>query len=138
VLNVGRRRPPEDITVAVTRIRSAFASYASQDRSRVVARIQGMQKVLPDLEVFLDVLSLRSGERWKERLEKEILARDVLFLFWSPAAMSSEYVEWEWRQALALRGLEFIDPIPLESPEKAPPPDELKGKHFRDWTLAFE
>lgn len=138
-LKVGEPLPASTaVTAAVTRFSSAFASYASQDRKKVLGRIQGMQKVVPELEVFLDVSSLRSGERWKERLEKEILSRDVLFLFWSPSAMASEYVDWEWRLALAHRGIDFIDPIPLESPERAPPPDELKDKHFRDWTLGFE
>ena len=46
-------------------------------------------------------------------------------------------MEKEWRCALKARGPEFIDPVPLCSPEEAKPPPELTGKHFNDWTLAF-
>ena len=34
-------------------------------------------------------------------------------------------------------GLDFIDPVPLVSPLKVPPPPELVDKHFNDWELAF-
>src|SRR5581483_8589545 len=59
------------------RVRSAFASYASEDREGVLARVQGIKKVLPDLDVFLDVLSLRSGQNWAERLVEEIRRRNI-------------------------------------------------------------
>ena len=117
--------------------RRAFASYASSDRDRVLGRIQGMQKVLPNLEVFLDVMSLRSGSDWEQRLMEAIPQHDVFYLFWSQAASQSPWVRKEWQCALDARGLEFIDPVPLESPEKAPPPPELSGKHFNDWVLAY-
>ena len=42
------------------RVRRGFASYASDDRTEVLARIQGMQKIAPMLDVFVDALSLRS------------------------------------------------------------------------------
>lgn len=132
-----QHRSGTDLTTAVQHIRHAFASYASEDRLQVLARIQGMQKLAPELDVFLDVLTVRSGEDWKRRLEQEIRTRDVLYLFWSPSAMASEWVNYEWRYALETRGLGFIDPIPLAPPEKAPPPEELKHKHFGDWTLRF-
>ncbi len=36
------------------------------------------------------------------------------------------------------RGLEFIDPVPLVSPDKVKPPPELAGQlHFNDWVLAY-
>ena len=95
-------------------------------------------KVLPDLDLFLDVASLRSGERWEERLHQEIARRDTLYLFWSHAASRSPWVEREWRTALALKGVAGIDPVPLDSPEDVPPPIELaQHLHFNDWLLAF-
>jgi hypothetical protein len=118
------------------RIRSAFASYASEDRDHVLARVQGMQKILPDLDIFVDVMSLRSGEHWKDRLQQEIVARDTFYLFWSQAAMKSSWVDFEWRYALEARGEDFINPVPLAAPELAPPPPELQSLHFGDWTLA--
>ncbi|MBL8296631.1 MAG: TIR domain-containing protein [Bryobacterales bacterium] len=116
---------------------TAFASYSSADRDEVLRVIQGLQKVAPNLDIFLDVAKLRAGEDWESRLWKEIPARDVFYLFWSQRAKASEWVEKEWRCALKERGVEFIDPIPLETPDVAPPPKELSTKHFNDWTLAF-
>jgi hypothetical protein len=116
---------------------SAFVSYASEDRDEVLARIQGIQKTAPDMNIFLDVLSLRSGENWAERLWREIPARDIFYLFWSKPASQSPWVEKEWMCALETRGLDFIDPVPLVSPDVVAPPPQLASKHFNDWVLAF-
>lgn len=116
---------------------SAFVSYASKDRDEVLRVIQGLQKVVPNMDIFLDVATLRAGEDWEARLWREVPAQDVFYLFWSQSARESEWVEKEWRCALETRGVEFIDPIPLETPDLAPPPQELSKKHFNDWTLAF-
>jgi predicted component of type VI protein secretion system len=117
--------------------RTAFASYASDDRDAVLGRIQGIQKVAPDLNVFLDVLSLRSGQNWEQELWRVIPASDIFYLFWSAHARKSEWVDREWRCALRERGIGFIDPVPLQSPEESPPPPELSSLHFNDWTLTF-
>jgi CHASE2 domain-containing sensor protein len=117
--------------------RKAFACYSSADRDQVLARIQGMQKAMPKLEVFIDVLSLRAGQNWEEELKKAIRSCDCFYLFWSKNASSSKEVEKEWKCALEERGPGFIDPVPLVSPEEAPPPPELCNVHFNDWTLAF-
>ncbi len=89
----------------------------------------------PDLDLFMDVGALRSGERWQERLQEEISGRDVLYLFWSGAASRSTWVEHEWRTALRTKGLGGVDPVPLETPDTAPPPPELADLHFNEWTL---
>jgi hypothetical protein len=117
--------------------RTAFASYASDDRDAVLGRIQGIHKVAPELEIFLDVLSLRSGQNWEQELWRVIPASDIFYLFWSAHARKSEWVDREWRCALRERGIGFIDPIPLQPPEESPPPTELSSLHFNDWTLAF-
>ena len=119
------------------RHRKAFASYASADRDSVLARIQGIQKAAPNLDVFVDVVSLRSGQYWENELWSIIPANDVFYLFWSKNAADSEWVDKEWRCALSTRGLDFIDPVPLVSPDEAPPPTELSSKHFNDWVLAY-
>src|SRR5207248_3690522 len=128
----------EALPVREQRLRTAFASYASQDRDAVLARVQGIQKALPSLDVFLDVASLRSGQRWKEQLQEAVTKRDTFYLFWSRHAKESQWVDWEWRTALAARGIDFIDPVPLAPPEEVPPPRELaEHLHFNDWVLAF-
>jgi len=125
------------VSQPVERLHKAFASYASDDRDEVLHRIQGMQKIVPDLEVFLDVAKLRSGDDWESRLWHVIPEQDVFYLFWSRAARGSTWVEKEWRCALKARGQSFIDPVPLEPPDVAEPPEELKKKHFNDWVLAY-
>jgi hypothetical protein len=117
--------------------RKAFASYASPDRDDVLARVQGIQKAAPQLHVDLDVLTLRSGQYWEQELWKIIPTNDVFYLFWSRHAADSPWVEKEWRCALNTRGLDFIDPVPLASPEEVPPPPELASKHFNDWVLGW-
>ena len=119
------------------RNRKAFASYASADREYVLSCIQGMQKIAPQLEIFLDVVSLRSDQYWEDELWNVIPSNDVFFLFWSANSAKSSWVEKEWKCALKTRGLDFIDPVPLEDPERVPPPLELSSKHFGDWVLAY-
>ena len=116
---------------------SAFVSYASQDRSRVAAIIQGMKKARPEMDVFFDVDSLRSGEDWQQALRAEIERRDILFLCWSLSAKQSEWVDREWRYALENKGLGFIEPVPLDPPNICPPPKELSSKHFNDRGLLY-
>lgn len=117
---------------------TAFISYASQDRSRVATIIQGMQKARPDMDIFFDVESLRSGDDWESALRREIEKRDILFLCWSNYARSSEWVEKEWRYALSNKGIDAIEPVPLVSPVECPPPEELKSKHFNDRALLYQ
>lgn len=128
---------PQAQNMSVTRedVTSAFVSYARQDRNRVAAIIQGMRKIRPDLDVFFDVESLRSGDDWESALHREIERRDVLFLCWSHYAQQSRWVEKEWRYALERKGLSGIEPVPIEPPDACPPPEELRQKHFNDKLL---
>lgn len=118
----------EDVT-------SAFVSYASQDRGRVAAIIQGMRKARPDLDIFFDIETLRSGQEWEKALWEEIDKRDVLFLCWSHSAKASPWVEKEWRYALSHKGDTGVEPIPIDPPDTCPPPPELQQKHFNDKML---
>lgn len=139
-LQVGRREDTgiEAVSHRKKRYKSAFASYASADTNDVLGRIQGIKKVAPEMDIFFAEASLRSGDNWRECLEREILSRDVLYLFWSEAASKSIEVRREWEFALEKRTIDFIDPVPLVSPNVIKPPEELGGtKHFNDWVLAF-
>lgn len=115
-------------------LKSAFASYASVDRDEVLRCVQGIQAT--GVEVFVDVLSLRSGADWETELYSHIRSRDIFYLFWSNAARESEWVSREWHYALEKKGLDFIHPIPLAPPDQVPPPEELQSKHFNDIILA--
>lgn len=123
--------------IEVTRedVLSAFVSYASQDRNRVAMIIQGMKKARPDMDIFFDVDSLRSGDDWEKALWREIDKRDVLFLCWSKYARDSKWVDAEWRYAFKNKGPDSIEPVPIDPPGSCPPPDELSCKHFNDKLL---
>jgi len=117
--------------------RTAFASYASANRADVLRCVQGMSKSAPDLDVFVDVDKLRSGDDWASKLYAYIATSDIFYLFWSQAASESEWVKREWQYALVEKGIRFIDPVPLENPQLAPPPKELSNLHFNDRYLMF-
>lgn len=118
--------------------RTAFASYSSEDEDKVLVRLQGLCKALPDLDIFFPHKDISSGEDWQQRLATEIDTRDILYLFWSQAASRSKWVEWEWKHALQMRGIGFINPFPLVPSSVAPPPSELAEKlHFDDWQLSY-
>ncbi len=126
-----------EIPSQTTPYRRAFASYASEDRAEVLSRVQGMEAAYKGLDVFVDVIDLRSGQNWEHELVQRIWKSDVFYLFWCRHAMKSVWVDKEWHWALAAKGQDFIDPIPLDTPELAPAPDELAEKQFNDPLLAF-
>lgn len=111
--------------------RSAFASYASHDRSRVLDRVSAIRS-FTKIDVWLDTLSLHPGDRWQKTIAEEIRARDVFLLFWSTSAAASRWVEWEWRAALRDKHEDALQIQPLEPVASAPPPPELAHLHFGD------
>lgn len=115
---------PAELPAEVHRVRSAFASYESSDRLRVLDVVRGMRTA--GVDVFLDVLSLRTQDNWQERIPREIASRDRFCLFWSGAASRSKWVGWEWRCALEAIGCGRIQPVPLVDPSDVCPPAELR------------
>jgi hypothetical protein len=124
-----------DAVMRVDRWRKAFASYASNDGAQVLPQVRALEAA--GFDVFVDVARLRLGEAWQRQLVEEIDQRDMLFLFWSRAAIASEYVDFEWRHALSRHGADAISPVPLETKDLAPWPAELEDKHFDHWTLHY-
>jgi hypothetical protein len=115
-------------------IKSAFASYANQDRRRVLARIQGVEQL--GVSVFADVNGLRGNEQSKKQIFQVIDSSDVLYLFWSKHAKRSTWIEQEWRYGMERKGAGFINFVPLVDPNKAPPPPELANqKLFQNSTV---
>jgi hypothetical protein len=117
------------VTVRATPAHTAFASYSSHDRERVLDRVAAV-RISAGLDIFLDCMSLHPSEAWKPQLEEEIKRRELFLLFWSSAASESQWVAWEWHTALRARGKDAIQVHPLEVGIK--PPDELKDLHFGD------
>ncbi len=118
------------VSTKVTQPSTAFASYASEDRIEVLRSVEGLTKGAPQMDVFVDVISLRAGQDWEKLLQAYIRKSEIFYLFWSSAALRSKWVDYEWKYALKVHGISSIDPFPLERPEMAPPPQELKSLHF--------
>lgn len=79
-LEIGLAASAGAVNVAkIEPIKTAFASYASKDRERVLDRVSEIEK--NGVDVFLDCLSLHPGDNWKDRLDREIRNRDSFFLF---------------------------------------------------------
>jgi len=128
------REARESKTVISEAARTAFASYCSQDRQQVLDRLASV-RINAGLDVFLDCLSLRPGERWKLKIAEEIRSRDQFLLFWSKAAANSKWVTWEWRTALNEKGIDDMQIHPLEN--NVAPPAELSDLHFNDVFVAI-
>jgi hypothetical protein len=87
---------------------------------------------MKQLDVFVDVVILRSGDFVGRKVIRRIRRSEVfIFYTWCRHAKASPWLDKEWRYALARRGLGFIDPIPLESPEKAPSPERTECERFQ-------
>ncbi|MBN2470846.1 MAG: toll/interleukin-1 receptor domain-containing protein [Anaerolineae bacterium] len=128
----GRRlKPPQESTARP--YQAVFCSYSHKD-TPIVVRVERSSRM--HFTKFLrDVTTLRSGERWNDRLLELIDEADIFQLFWSKPASESPYVAQEWQYALALRetgakGRYFIRPVRWEEPMAAPPPPELADLHF--------
>jgi TIR domain/Domain of unknown function (DUF4062) len=120
---------------AARRYEMAFISYASEDRTTVLERVQVLSTV--GVRTFQDVLNLEPGERWERSLYRHIDESDIVLLFWSKAAKKSKWVRKEVRYALERKhGNEFappeIGPVLIEGPPVPRPWKELAYLHFND------
>ena len=136
-LHLGRGDDSDDRQISRARaFKSAFVSYAPQDRRHVLARVQGVERL--GVKVFMDVHGRGGNEQCEEKKFQAIDSSDIFYLFWSRRARRSKCVEQEWRYAMKKRGVGFINPVPLVDPCKVPAPIELADqKHFDDWTNIY-
>jgi TIR domain len=114
---------------------SVFVSYASEDRSEVLRRVQGLKAL--GIQFFQDILNLAPGQRWAQELWRLIDQSDVFLLCWSSAARKSEWVRKEYLQANTTSSRSsdkrpHIAILPLEGPPPPEPPPELAHLHFSD------
>lgn len=112
--------------------KSAFISYSSKDVDKAAMIVQGIKQARPDMEIFFDKSSLRTGENWEKVILSKLDSVDVLFLLWSENANTSEWVDKEWRYVHKTKGEEYIELIPLETDCAELLPKELKHKHCND------
>jgi len=114
-------RPPA-VAESAPRYRKIFPSYSHHDR----AIVDGFTEIVRTFgdEYLRDVIALRSGEQWRERLLRLIEEADVFQLFWSSNSMRSPYCREEWEHALALGRPFFVRPFYWEDPR---PEDRANG-----------
>lgn len=125
----------EAVDASARAFRYAFISYASEDRDKVLARVQMLDQM--GMRYFQDLLSLDPGQRWDKELYRHIDQCDLFLLFWSSAAKRSEWVMREVDYAIDRKGGEDdsppeIRPVIIEGPPLVPPPERLKHLHFND------
>lgn len=107
---------------------TAFASHARLDQPRVADCCTALERHA-GLDIFVDCLDLRPGERWWRRLVGEIDDRELFLLFWSDHAAASPNVEREWRHAFTRKAREAIEIHPLAPWPKLSIPPEFAEVH---------
>jgi hypothetical protein len=107
--------------------RKIFASYSHKDAEIVEAMERHIRAI--GYEYLRDVVQLRSGQRWDERLMTMISDADIFQLFWSRNSAQSVQVEKEWRYAVGLQRQTFVRPAYWEIP-MSEPPEPLRRLHF--------
>jgi glutamine cyclotransferase len=107
--------------------RKVFASYSHRD-TQIVKAMEHHVKAL-GYDYLRDVVHLRSGQPWNDRLLGLINEADIFQLFWSSNSARSTHVEREWRYALRLSREAFVRPAFWEVPMPAPP-EPLRSLHF--------
>jgi hypothetical protein len=132
---------PEAVAESAPRYRKIFPSYSHAD----AAIVDGFAEVVRTFgdQYLRDVVAIRAGERWRERLPELIAEADVFQLFWSSNSMRSPYCREEWEHALSLRRPLFIRPFYWEDPRpedrtRGLPPDALDALEFIKVSLHSE
>ncbi len=82
-------------------VRRVFLSYAREDLTWAEEQARTLRAA--GIEVFLDVLTLRAGDDWAERIHEEIGRADQLRVGWSRYAAQSEWVRKEYTEALRVQ-----------------------------------
>ena len=100
-------------------------------RERVVAFVRHL---LQETAVFVDCESLRSGDRWKERIAEALASASDVLVLWSWSAEASDWVKGEVETAIESHrrhGRPRIRPILLDSTPLAFGLDEFQAIDLR-------
>jgi len=108
---------------------TVFASYSHKD-THIVEKVEAAAKAL-GLNYLRDVITLRSGENWSERLIRMIDEATIFQMFWSVPYSQSPHCRQEWEYAITLNreATRFIRPVYWLRPMPAPPA-QLQHLHF--------
>lgn len=117
--------PPSPAGMEAGRQR-VFLSYASDDRRRIEPLAQRL--MTEGFEVFWDRERLLTGASWSREIEAALDAADVVVVFWSRAAVQSEWVLSEATEA-ARRSV--ILPVLLD---EVTPPLAFRVYHTLAWS----
>lgn len=90
-----------------------FLSYSRHDKE--FARALRDRLIVDGFDAFLDVHDIVKGEPWQERLQKLIGSADAILFLITPAAVRSEYCQWEVNEAERL-GKRIFPVVALETP----------------------
>ena len=115
--------PPPAVVESAVRYRKIFPSYSRAD-GVIVDAFSEVARTLGD-RYLRDVVAIRAGERWRERLPELIEEADIFQLFWSSNSMRSRYCREEWEHALSLGRPLFVRPFYWEDPQPADPANGL-------------
>jgi TIR domain-containing protein len=113
-----------------------FCSYSSLDRAEMLKRAQGIRAT--GLETFIDVVDLRPGNKWNQKIFAAIDGSDLFVVIWSKNARDSKWVIEESLYALERYNRyrsPYFRPIPVEGPPIASVPGVLRDIHFNDELL---
>jgi hypothetical protein len=94
-----------------------FISYSREDES-IVSPIVRLLRVA-ESKVFLDIDSIKPGDKWEEELIQSLSIADKVCVFWCHHSASSEWVNKEWRYAHERNKIIIpllLDSTPLEKP----------------------
>ena len=104
----------------------------------MLKRAQGLQA--SGLETFIDVLTLRPGDKWDRKIFAAIDDCDLFVVIWSRNARDSKWVKKESHYALKRYkklGRPDFRPIPVEGPPIPSVPRGLRAYHFNDELLSL-
>lgn len=116
-----------------------FLSYSHKDH-RVMKTILPTIKALSEV-VYIDCESLRSGDKWNERLHEMIRESNIFQLLWSKNSAISPSCQQEWAYALTLvseKPPRFIRPVYWSKKIDPEPPPELKVFQFVHIPIHFQ
>lgn len=115
-----RGSDPKSVISKFEPVRSAYACYAPEDRYEALGRIQGVKRVLPEMELTVNLEPLRSLDPAGTKLLETINHADHFLLFWSARASTSHFVNTEWHHARTTKGIGSIDVVLIERDVELP------------------